>query len=116
VITSTVSSGIPAAAGSDQSLAAGDPATAYAACSQAAEIGDRFRDPDLKSFAGMARGLALIRLGETTQGVASIDEAMVAVTAGEVTAMIAGIVYCGVIGACQGDIRSAASAGVDRGR
>ncbi|MGH8833642.1 MAG: tetratricopeptide repeat protein, partial [Actinomycetes bacterium] len=84
-----------------QSLAAGDPATAYAACNQAAEIGDRFRDPDLKSFAGMARGLALIRLGETTQGVASIDEAMVAVTAGEVTAMIAGIVYCGVIGACR---------------
>jgi DNA-binding CsgD family transcriptional regulator/tetratricopeptide (TPR) repeat protein len=84
-----------------QSLAAGDAATAHDACSKAARIADRFRDPDLKSFAGMAGGLSLIRLGETTQGVASIDEAMVAVTAGEVTAMVAGIVYCGVIQACQ---------------
>jgi DNA-binding NarL/FixJ family response regulator len=84
-----------------QSLAAGDPATAYAACSQAAGIGDRFGDPDLKSFAGMARGLALVRLGETSRGLASIDEAMVAVTAGEVSVYVAGIVYCGVIMACQ---------------
>ena len=84
-----------------QGLATGDAAIAYAACSEAATIGDRFGDPDLKSFAGMGRGQALIRLGRTTQGVASLDEAMIAVTAGEVSANVAGIVYCGVIAACQ---------------
>jgi len=84
-----------------QGLATGDPAAAHAAFSRAAAIGDRFADPDLRSLAGMGRGQALIRLGERTRGVAALDEAMVAVTAGEVSAPVAGIVYCGVIAACQ---------------
>ena len=84
-----------------QGLAGGDAAAAYEACIQAAKIADRFGDPDLKSFAGMGRGQALIRLGETARGVVSLDEAMVAVTAGEVSANVAGIVYCGVLEACQ---------------
>ena len=84
-----------------QGLAGGDAAAAYEACIQAAKIADRFGDPDLKSFAGMGRGQALIRLGETARGVVSLDEAMVAVTAGEVSANVAGIAYCGVIEACQ---------------
>ena len=83
-----------------QSLATGDPGGANAASRQAAEIADRFGDPDLKAFAGAVRGRALIGLEETAQGVVSFDEAMVAVTAGEVSANVAGIVYCGVIEGC----------------
>ena len=98
-----------------QSLATGDPGGANAASRQAAEIADRFGDPDLKAFAGAVRGRALIGLEETAQGVVSFDEAMVAVTAGEVSANVAGIVYCGVIEALSGDLRSAAGAGVDEG-
>ena len=84
-----------------QSLGAGDATTAYAACDRACAIGNRFGDPDLLALARMGRGTALIRRGDTTAGVASLDEAMVAVTGGEVFATAAGIIYCAVIETCQ---------------
>jgi DNA-binding NarL/FixJ family response regulator len=84
-----------------QTMAGGDAATACAIFGQAAEIGKRFRDPDLEALTGLGRGQALIRLAKTAEGVAMLDEVMVAVTAGEVSAITAGIAYCGVIAACQ---------------
>ena len=78
-----------------------EPSTAYATLGRAVEIGVRFGDPDLVAMARNAQGWALIRLGQTAAGTTLLDEAMVAVTAGEVSSFVAGGVYCAAIEACQ---------------
>ena len=79
----------------------GDAAAAYAGFGQAAKIGDRYGEVDLVTLARLGSGHSLIMLGEVAAGVALLDEAMVAVVSGEVSPMVAGLVYCGVIDACQ---------------
>ena len=53
------------------------------------------------TLARHGQGRALLRLGQIAQGVALLDEAMVAVTAGEVSPILVGDVYCSTIEACQ---------------
>jgi ATP/maltotriose-dependent transcriptional regulator MalT len=84
-----------------QRLTEGDAAAAYATFDQAAKIGGRFGDRDLATLALVGRGRAFLRLGETAEGVALLDEAMVAVEADEVSPTVAGGVYGAVIEACQ---------------
>lgn len=81
-------------------VSAGDLAGAETTFADAERIGQRFGDPDLTSLARQGHGRTLVALGRTTDGVALFDEAMVAVTSGELTPLIAGIVYCSVISAC----------------
>lgn len=79
----------------------GDAVTAYKAFAQAAKIGERFGDTDLVTLGRQGQGRALIRQGEIARGVSLLDEAMVAVMAGEVSPLTAGGVYCSVIDACS---------------
>ena len=84
-----------------QRLAQGDPAAGDSLFNQAAAIARRYGDRDLACKAGQGRGRALIRLGRVREGVALLDEAMVAVIAGDVSPMLAGDAYCTVLEACQ---------------
>ncbi len=81
--------------------AGGDLAAAAATAGEAAAIGERFGDSDLFALAAHEQGHILIRNGGLTEGLRLLDEAMVAVTAGELSPIVSGIVYCGVILACQ---------------
>jgi DNA-binding NarL/FixJ family response regulator len=82
------------------SVREGNYAAGHAAFLEAATIGRRFGDVDLASLALQGQGRSLIRQGEIPQGQALLDEAMVAVVAGEVSPMAAGGIYCSVIEAC----------------
>jgi hypothetical protein len=84
-----------------QQVHEGEADAALATYGDVAGIGQRFGDPDLVTLGRVGRGEALIALGETRRAMAELDEAMVAVLANEVSPMIVGIVYCGVIEACQ---------------
>jgi tetratricopeptide (TPR) repeat protein len=81
--------------------AVGDWEAAYATAADAAEIGERFGDPDLLALAVHEQGCALIQQGRVEEGLGLLDEAMVAVIAGELSPIVTGIVYCSVIMGCQ---------------
>jgi ATP/maltotriose-dependent transcriptional regulator MalT len=84
-----------------QREATGDYEGAYEAACRAAEIADRYRDPDLTAAAAQFRGMVRIKQGEIEEGLRLLDEAMVVVTAGETSPFLAGAVYCGVIASCE---------------
>ncbi len=84
-----------------RALAEGDHQTALPILDRVAAIGDRFGDPDLVAFTRLAQGRTLLRTGKVKEGLALLDEAMVAVTTDEVTPIVAGGVYCSVVSGCQ---------------
>jgi DNA-binding CsgD family transcriptional regulator len=79
----------------------GDHEGAYAAAVSAGEIGERFGDADLSAVALHLQGHIQIKQGRVQEGLALFDQAMVAVVAGEVSPMLTGVVYCGVIAGCE---------------
>ena len=92
-----------------QATAAGDYVRAQQVAGRAAEIGARVGDADLLALALHFQGRALVKEGRVGQGLALLDESMVAVVAGEVWPPVAGNIYCSMIDACQeiSDLRRA---------
>ncbi|HEU5041115.1 MAG TPA: protein kinase, partial [Gemmatimonadales bacterium] len=84
-----------------RALAEGDHETALPILDRVVSIGERFGDSDLIAFARLAQGRTLLRSGRVREGVALLDEAMLAVTTDEVTPIVAGGVYCSVVSGCQ---------------
>ena len=84
-----------------QRIVQGDAAGCDDVFTQIGEIARRFGDRDLASLACQGRGRAQIRLGRVSEGTALLDEAMVAIVAGEVSPALAGDIYCSVLEACQ---------------
>jgi DNA-binding CsgD family transcriptional regulator len=84
-----------------QAVAARDWEAASAAAAEATRIAERFGDPDLLAMAGHEQGHALVRQGRVEDGLRLVDEAMVAATAGELSPIATGLVYCSVIAYCQ---------------
>jgi DNA-binding NarL/FixJ family response regulator len=84
-----------------QFMGRGDNAAGYAAATEALAIGERFGDRDLGTMARMSQGHTLVRQGHTEEGLRLADETMVAVTTGELSSIVAGIVYCNMIAFCQ---------------
>jgi DNA-binding NarL/FixJ family response regulator len=76
-------------------------ADAQATAASAAEIGERFHEADLVALAIHAQGRALTKQGQVEEGLALLDEAMVSVTAGELSPIVTGFIYCGVIEGCH---------------
>jgi DNA-binding CsgD family transcriptional regulator len=84
-----------------QRNAMGDHEGAYDAAAAAAEIGERFADRDLVALALHIQGMVRINQARLAEGLGLLDEAMVGVTAGEVSPFFTGVVYCGVIACCE---------------
>ncbi len=84
-----------------QHLGRGDFARAGETAVRIVETGRRFSEPDLVAQGLMCQGRMTIYSGRVPEGLALLDEAMVGISAGEVSPIIAGMVYCSMIEACQ---------------
>lgn len=79
----------------------GDGAAAAAAFSRAADLGRTRGDADSAALGTLGLGQTKVMLGKFDAGLALLDEAMVAVTVGEISPVPAGIIYCAVIETCH---------------
>lgn len=83
------------------SMHKGDAAGALDAFQAATSLAAQFGDADLLAASVLGRGQALVQMQRADEGVVLLDEAMVSVTSGQVSPIMAGIIYCAVILTCE---------------
>jgi ATP/maltotriose-dependent transcriptional regulator MalT len=79
----------------------GNAASVYETFAAAAAIGVRFADRDLIAMSRHGMGRAELMRGDVERGTALLDEAMADVVAGDVSPILAGLIYCSVLEACH---------------
>jgi DNA-binding CsgD family transcriptional regulator len=84
-----------------QQMGDGDYEGGLALAVQAADIGEQFSDADLVWLARDEQGRALLNLSRIVEGLRLVDEALIAASAGELSPVVTGIVYCNTIAFCQ---------------
>jgi DNA-binding CsgD family transcriptional regulator len=84
-----------------QHEASGDFMAAAAVAAEAATLAKRFDHSEGYALSVQIQGSMLIKAGRVKEGLALLDEAMVTIAGGKVSPMATGLVYCGVILACQ---------------
>jgi DNA-binding CsgD family transcriptional regulator len=82
-------------------IMAGDRQPAFEISQRVTRCGRTFGDADLVAVGLQAEGRILVYQGRVREGLARLDEAMLGVSSGEVSPILAGEVYCSAIEACQ---------------
>jgi ATP/maltotriose-dependent transcriptional regulator MalT len=97
----TVEAGYLLLPAAEQHLRAGECERALDVVRQATGVGARLGDRDLIAAAQSVEGRVLLQAGRLDEGFALLDEAMVAVTSGELAPVMTGLIYCSVIESCH---------------
>jgi class 3 adenylate cyclase len=97
----TYAHGYLALIGSEAAASAGELDRALELAERAVAIGGRNTDPDLTAFAQVNLGSLKIAAGDTTDGLALMEEASIAAVNGELTPFTSGVTACRMIGACR---------------
>jgi tetratricopeptide (TPR) repeat protein len=82
------------------SLYSNDHVRALELAQNAQKTGEQFNDADLESLGLVYAGTARVMLGQTREGLASLDEAGASLVSCDLSPWAGGLVYCGVIFSC----------------
>ncbi|WP_242336195.1 MULTISPECIES: helix-turn-helix transcriptional regulator [unclassified Anaeromyxobacter] len=85
----------------EQRLRSGDTQGAFSIAGAAANTGERSGEEDLVAIARHLQGRARLHEGRVKEGLALLDETMLAVTSGELSPIPTGLLYCSIVECCR---------------